>query len=87
MLQALEQPTRTLIDNAGYDSRAVIGHLRAGEAFDARTGRAVLADRAGIWDAAIVLQGAVQRAVSSAALALTVDVLVHHSKPVVSTDP
>jgi len=87
LLQALEQPTRTLIDNAGYDSQAVIGRLRAGEAFDARTGRAVLADRAGIWDAAAVLQGAVQRAVSSAALALTVDVLVHHSKPVVSTDP
>ncbi len=87
LLRALEQPARTLIDNAGYDSDAVIGHLRVGEAFDARTGRAVQADRAGIWDAAQVLQGAVQRAVSTAALALTVDVLVHHENPQASVEP
>ncbi len=87
LLRALEQPTRTLIDNAGFESDAVIGHLRVGEAFDARTGRAGQADRAGIWDAAQVVQSAVLRAVSSAALALTVDVLVHHENPQASVEP
>ena len=42
---------------------------------------------AGIFDSADVLIAAVSRAISSAALALTVDVLVHHKKPEVSVDP
>ena len=37
---------------------------------------------AGIFDAANVQKAAVHSAVASAALALTIDVLIHHKKPV-----
>ena len=37
--------------------------------------------QAGIWDLAAVVRAAVRGAVTSAALALTTDVLVHHKKP------
>ncbi len=84
---ALAQPARALIANAGYDSDAIIGHLAAGQTFDVRTGRIVNAGRAGIWDASRVLMRAVHGAVSAAALALTVDVLVHHENPQPSVEP
>jgi chaperonin GroEL (HSP60 family) len=42
---------------------------------------------AGIFDVASVQRDAVRTAISSAALALTVDVVVHRKKPTVSIEP
>lgn len=87
LIVALTEPARALIANAGYDSNALIGHLAAGQTFDVHAGKTVKTGRAGIWDSARVLVRAVHGAVSAAALALTVDVLVHHENPQPSVEP
>jgi len=84
LIEALEQPTRTIITNAGYDASEVMGeikHAGPGCGFDVRSAQVVDVAQAGIFDAASVVREAVYSAVASAALALTVDVLVHHKKP------
>jgi chaperonin GroEL len=86
----LEEPTRTILANAGHEASPILAALNgddAGCGFDARTGNIVDVTEAGIFDSADVLMAAVSRAVTSAALALTVDVLVHHKKPEVSVNP
>jgi chaperonin GroEL len=86
----LEEPTRTILGNAGYEPNPLLVALNrsgSGCGFDARTGNMVDVVEAGIFDSADVLIAAVTRAISSAALALTIDVLVHHKKPEVSLDP
>ena len=84
LLKALETPMRTILGNAGYDASemmAEIRHAGAGSGFDVRSGQIVDVAEAGIFDAANVLRAAVRSAVGGAALALTVDVLVHHKRP------
>jgi chaperonin GroEL (HSP60 family) len=46
-----------------------------------RTGQVVHMGEAGVWDVAAAQKAAVRSAVQTAALALTVDVVVHHSQP------
>lgn len=78
---ALEEPTRTIITNAGYDASEIMAEVKqagAGYGFDVRSAQVVDIAQAGIFDAANVQKEAVHSAVSSAALALTVDVLIHH---------
>ncbi|MBM4467754.1 MAG: hypothetical protein FJ014_19765 [Chloroflexi bacterium] len=53
----------------------------AGYGFDVRCGRIVEMAKAGINDAASVQKAVVHSAVASAALALTIDVLVHRKTP------
>jgi chaperonin GroEL len=80
LLRALEEPIRTIIRNTGYDPGEVLAHLKlagSGYGFDARSGHIVNVIEAGILDVADVQQKAVEAAIRSAALALTVDVLVH----------
>jgi chaperonin GroEL (HSP60 family) len=43
--------------------------------------------RAGIFDAASVVKTAISSAIHGAALALTIDVLVHRANPPVETNP
>jgi chaperonin GroEL len=88
--RALEEPTRALMDNAGYESGAWIGRIdRAGpgRGLDVTTGEIVDMADAGIIDSAGVLQAALHGAIAGAALALTVDVLVHKGQPEVSFEP
>jgi chaperonin GroEL len=90
LLKAMEAPVRTLLGNAGYDPSAIVGQLRQAEpgtAFDVRCGRMVDAPTTGILDVAAVQKEAVRRAIGSAALALTIDVLVHVKKPAQSVEP
>ena len=83
LLRALEAPIRTICQNAGFDS-AKIAELD-GEApeygIDVRSGAIVDVLEAGIIDVASVTEAAVRSAVTSAALALTIDVLLHHAQP------
>ncbi len=84
LIKALEMPIRTILDNAGYDASemmAEIKHAGADSGFDVRSGEIIDVVKAGIFDAANVQRAAARSAIAGAALALTVDVLVHHKKP------
>ena len=90
LAQAAEAPIRQLLANAGYDPSEVLAQMRPGEAnrgFDLMQGAVVDVAAAGILDVAQVQIEALERAVSSAALALTIDVLVLHRQPETMTEP
>jgi chaperonin GroEL len=80
LARALEEPLRVLLANAGYDPSVVLADiLRRGDGWglDVESGQLVEMRAAGVLDSAAVQQTAVRRAVGAAALALTIDVLVH----------
>jgi chaperonin GroEL len=88
--RALEEPTRTILHNAGYRPSEYMGKINQvepGFGFDVRSGKIVDMTSAGIIDSAGVLTHAVHAAVSGAALALTIVVLVHHRRPEMSLNP
>jgi chaperonin GroEL len=90
LVAALEAPARALAANAGCDPSAVMDQIQRagpGRTFDVRRGAVVEASQAGLYDSAGVIREAVISAVKSAALALTVDILIHHKKPETSMEP
>jgi chaperonin GroEL len=90
LIQALKAPQQILLSNSGYEPGSIAARLESAEpctGFDVVTGKVVCMLEAGILDVAAVQKIAVRSAVSSAALALTTDVLVHHRKPQESMTP
>jgi chaperonin GroEL len=90
LLDAVETPIRTVVSNAGYDASEVLARLKLagpGHGFDVRTGEIVEVVEAGIRDVANVQKRAVESAVRTAALALTVDVMVHRKNPEKAVTP
>jgi chaperonin GroEL len=90
LIRALEEPTRAILWNAGYDSaRAMAEFDRAGPGYglDVLGGRVAAMAEAGGIDSAGVLEAALHSAIASAALALTVDVIVHTRLPELSFEP
>lgn len=90
LAKAVEAPIRALLDNSGYDASEIMAQLQhesSAHGFDMLHGEIVDMDEAGILDVAHVQKEALERAVSSAALALTVDVMVLHRNPTVETEP
>lgn len=90
LAQAAEAPMRRLLANAGYDPSEIMAQLTAGDSkggFDVMKRAFVDVAAAGIVDVAQVQVEALRRAVSSAALALTIDVLVLHRDPETMTEP
>lgn len=86
----LEIPVRRIAANAGYEAARVWSQLVEkgdGYVFDARDGQVKASAQAGLYDIAAAQIAAVHSAVSSAALALTVDALVLPVKPKVTTEP
>ena len=84
LLHACEAPLRTLLLNAGHDPHEVLASVYqagAGYGFDVLRHQVVDMAQAGIFDAASVVKAAVFSAVHGAALALTVDVMVHRKNP------
>jgi chaperonin GroEL len=82
--RAVEEPIRAIIENSGADSGPVLAKMHAagpGFGYDAREGQVCALAEAGILDPAVVVKSSVHAAVSTAALALTVDVLVHCRVP------
>jgi chaperonin GroEL len=80
LIRAFEEPIRTILTNAGHDASEVMAEIKLagpGHGFDARSRQVVDVAQSGILDVASVQKEAVRSAVSGAALALTVDVLVH----------
>jgi chaperonin GroEL len=89
LLKALKAPIRTILANAGCDASEVMAEIKlagAGHGFDVRSGQIADMAEAGIFDAVNVQGAAVRSAVAGAALALTVDVLIHRKKPTQSLE-
>jgi chaperonin GroEL len=84
LFDALDAPARQIAVNAGYDASSTVGgavERGRGHGLDVVTGTIVDTAESGIVDPAGVQIAALRSAVSTAALALTIDVLVHHRKP------
>jgi chaperonin GroEL len=90
LLNALEAPFRTIVENAGYNPERVIAQIEnkgPGFGFDVIAQKPRFMNEAEIFDAASVVKGAVIQAIYGAALALTTDVIVHHRNPAESFNP
>jgi chaperonin GroEL len=88
--RALEEPMRTITENAGYQPDVIIEKVKSSpkwHGFDARSGQIVDMKQIGILDSLFVLKKALEIAVSGAAMALTTDVIVHHRKPQECLEP
>jgi len=88
--RALEEPLRVIAYNSGYSEDVIIDRLQSappGSGFDARQGKIVDLRAQGVQDAVRVLVKALEVAVSGAAMALTTDIIVHHSLPKESLEP
>ncbi|MEN8241610.1 MAG: TCP-1/cpn60 chaperonin family protein [Chloroflexota bacterium] len=88
--RALEEPTRTILTNAGQDPSVVLADLERvgpGFGFDVHQGEITDMAQAGIYDSAGVLLEAVRGAISSAALGITVDVIVHKERQINANRP
>ena len=81
--RALEEPLRVICGNAGFDSAKVaeLDGQPTGFGIDVRSGAVTDMVDAGIIDVASVVKAALRSAVSSASMALTIDVLLHHEMP------
>lgn len=90
LLRALEEPMRTIIENAGFSVDEVMARVKLagpGYGFDVKAEQVADMKEAGVLDAAAVQWAAVRSGIQTAALALTIDVLVHRKKPVESVNP
>jgi chaperonin GroEL len=98
LLRVLEEPLRTIVANAGYDAADVMAEIKqvgasrsanhsAFYGFDVISGQVVDMVEAGILDVASAQKTAVRSAIASAALGLTIDILVHHKKPELDLTP
>jgi chaperonin GroEL len=90
LLKAVEAPIRALLDNAGHRPETIlaeIAHCPAGHGFDVRRGEVSDMAQAGILDATAVVKIALCNAIHSAALALTIDVLIQRANPPIGLKP
>ena len=79
--KALEKPFRLIVENAGYDASKIMAEIESAGSrygFDIASGRVVDMIEMGIWDATEVVEMALYGAVKTAAMTLTVDVMVHN---------
>jgi len=84
LIKAAEAPLRTIATNAGYDACDVMSELRLagpGHGLDVVRDEIVSIEKSKLFDPAGVVKAALFGAVKTAALALTVDVIVHHTEP------
>ncbi|HKF95929.1 MAG TPA: TCP-1/cpn60 chaperonin family protein, partial [Gammaproteobacteria bacterium] len=87
---ALEAPFRTLMSNSGYSEGKILGEVEQASrdaGFDILSGRICEMIPQGIVDVAAVQKQAVISAIRGAALALTIDILVHRKNPPMVTEP
>ncbi|MBN1451094.1 MAG: hypothetical protein JW963_08780 [Anaerolineales bacterium] len=88
--QALEAPFRAILQNAGYAPDFVLARLSQypeNYGFDVIRGEAVDMIQSGIADSVSVIKTALRSAVYSAALALTIDTVVHRANPPEAVQP
>lgn len=90
LLEAMKAPARAIFENAGYESSEIMAKLSfadRGQGFDVLADDVVNMADAGILDCTAVQKAAARNAIATAALALTIDVLVHHRKPEIVGQP
>lgn len=89
LAEALDAPLRTICTNAGFNPSEVMAKLayeNSTTTFDVAKRCMADAIETGILDSAVVQKTAVRNALSTAALALTVDTLVHLRKPEIARE-
>ena len=91
LADALSAPARQIMVNAGLTAPALIlnqlAEAGAPAAYDVEQARVVDAHAAGVLDAADVVAGVLQAAVSGALMALSTDAIVYHRNPQQSLNP
>lgn len=91
LIKALEAPFRALMQNGGLNEEQILANIEAagqpGYGYDLLSGQYGMMQELGVLDVAEVQQDALRTAVKSAALALTVDVILHVKDPVVMQNP
>jgi chaperonin GroEL len=79
VFRALEEPTRQIAENAGFEGSVVVNDVRkagAGQGLNAATGEIVDLVQAGVIDPAMVTRSALQNAASIAKNILTTEAIV-----------
>lgn len=91
LIKAAEAPCRALLVNAGHEAPGVVlDHIRSGvngAGYDLRAASIVDMKEEGVMDSAAALMGAVRNGIGGAALALTVDTIVHRVNPPLAIEP
>lgn len=88
---AAEAPCRALLANAGHEAPGIaLAAIQAGAngaGYDLRLDRVVDMRREGLVDSAAALMGAARNGIGGAALALTVETIVHRVNPPLAIEP
>ncbi len=91
LMTALQAPCRQLLVNSGHEAPGVVINeiMRSanGSGFDLLAGSQTSLRETGIIDSAAALMGAVRVGIGGAALALTVDTIVHRANPPLAIEP
>ena len=91
LMQAAEAPCRMLLENAGHEAPGVvIADIQSGvngAGYDLRKSRIVDMHDEGVVDSAAALLAAARNGIGGAALALTVDAIVHRVNPPLAIEP
>lgn len=91
LMKAAEAPCRTLLANAGHEAPglvvAAVAAAANGAGYDLHAGRIVDMREEGVVDSAAALLAAARNGIAGAALALTVDTIVHRVNPPLAIEP
>ena len=91
LMKAAEAPCRMLLANAGHEAPGlVVNDIMSGvngAGYDLRSGQIVDMNQVGVVDSAAAQIAAVRNGIGGAALALTVDTIVHRVNPPLAIDP
>ena len=91
LMKAAAAPCKQLLVNAGHESPGLIIHelqtRRNGTGYDVQTSQFVEMAQDGAVDSAAAVMAAVRHGISGAALALTVDVILHRPHPPLALNP
>ena len=91
LMKAAEAPCRALLANAGHEAPGLVIDAVAaaanGAGYDLRRGRIVDMAEEGVVDSAAAVLAAVRKGIGGAALALTVDTIVHRANPPLAIAP
>ena len=91
LIKAAEAPCRMLLANAGHEAPGlVVNDIMSGvngAGYDLRSGQIVDMNQVGVVDSAAAQIAAVRNGIGGAALALTVDTIVHRVNPPLAIDP
>ena len=91
LMTAAAAPCKTLLVNAGHEAPgAIVNDIQAshnGLGYDLQTRQFVDMEQAGAVDSAAALMAAVRHGIGGAALALTVDVIIHRVNPPLAMNP